>query len=396
MKLEKRVVLPNFLFILCLVYLILQLYRQNNATYMKGLYLLVLALALGQIHVTLAKRKLTVEIKETKLGNISKKEGTKLTLCLINHSFLQSPYIHIFLKPSYHATSKVFTQLCVTLPPHAHKEIELDYEGCYAGYEQLEIEKIILQDYFQIATRRVKQNLKASIAVLPEVTKLSRFNYLFRNMQAQKEGSQTTSIISQEGDINSELKPYIQGDSLKLVHWKLAARKDIYMVRQREEQIGVKQSCVMVLDPICKELDENKRAQLIDKTLVACISCIYEFLREERKVCLVYLKENTWDRLELTSVSQLELAAQAIGKGIMTQDQQLNGLERWPKAYLKHINKEKSSKLLITSALTTQLVNDIEEEKGLNVLEMEQGFLGREIYGQSWYLSSQYEVMRYV
>lgn len=390
----KKWVHPNYLLILVLIYIVVRLYFKTDPTLMKCFYILVLAFLLGQVHVKLLKPKIFITLKDDKPIVLNKQEGLDFTLVIRNTSFLQSPYLHIFLKPSYHAVSKEITRLCITLPPHSEKEIRISYEGKYSGKETLEIEKVVLQDFFQVARRRLKVSLKKEVVVLPEVVELKHLEDLLSNIRVWLEGNEILPRASEDGEISSELKPYQEGDALNLLHWKLVAKRALYMVREREIRAHMKREYIVVLDPIYKEQEAEERVVLIDKTLVSCLSYIAYLLKGEDKVTLIYFKEKTWEQLTLTSLLNVEEAAKVLGTyGMLSES---NMTERWPLEYLKAKGRWQMSKLLITSCLSNSLIEHLEEEKHVQVLEMKRSYLGDTLFGQTWYVSEQFEVMRNV
>lgn len=390
----KKWIHPNYLFILVLIYVVVRLYLKTDPTLMKCFYILILAFILGQVHVGYLRSKLFITLKDDRPVAINKQEGVEFTLVIRNTSFLQSPYLHIFLKPSYHAISKEITRLCITLPPYSEKEIRISYEGKYSGKEILEIEKVILQDFFQIARRRLEVSLKKEVAVLPEVVELKHLEYLLKHMRVKSERSEIVPKIVEEGEISSELKPYQEGDSLKRLHWKLVAKRDLYMVRERERGASIKREYIIVLDPVCKEQGLEKRASLVDKTLVSCISYMADILKSGDKVTLLYFKEKTWEQLTITSILNLEEAAKVLATYDILSKSNLT--ERWPVEYLKEKGEWQISKLFITPSLSPNLAEYLEEEKYVQVLEMKRSHLGEALFGQTWYVSQQFEVMRNV
>ncbi len=384
----------NSLFILGLLFLILALYLRTDPTYMKVLYAFLIAVFIAYLHVYLLSGQIEVGIIGEEAVQISKGESVELTLVIKNNCFLQSPYIHIFLKPTYHVVSKQYQSLCITLPPFSKKEIKIAYEGKYSGKDILEIEEVILQDFFQLAKKRHTSFGKKEVAVLPQIIELTKVNYLFSALSIDTDSTMSLPKPSKTAELSYELKPYKEGDSLKLLHWKIAARRDIYMVRQREEQVSVKEEYLMVLDPICAEKNEEMAARLIDKTLVMCISLVAFFLERDIEVTLVYDKEGHWQYITLTHNAHLGQLASILAQYGITTDANLE--ERLPYNYLRGIHKKEASKLVVTPAVNRSLLNHLDGEKNMNVLAMLRTVYLGECFGYGWYVTDEFEVVRNV
>ena len=394
MKKKKNKVAPNYLFILVILYLVVTLYLKTDATYMKFLTICIIGVVVSGLHVILVKPHLSFSIKDDTRVRINKKEGVELILSIQNKSWLQSPYIYIFLKPTYHVISKQYKSICMTLPPLTTKEIVIDYIGEYSGKDFMGIEEIVVQDYFGLIKWRIICCLQKEVNVLPQAMPLGKMEYLLNRIKVKAQAEDQIPVISSDGEVCHELAPYVEGDSLKLMHWKLLARRDIYMVRQREEHVVIKREYLFILDPICEETEEENRAKLVDKVLVACISCAYAFLKQEEKVTLIYKEENAWKQFtlsEITAVEQLAtLLSSYTGRGGRV------GEERWPYAYLKQNYPFEISKLFLTLTLSRNLGEQLEDEKYLNILEMKRSPWSGEGLLNTWYLAEEFEVKRYV
>ena len=394
MKGKKRRITPNYLFIVVTLYLLVSLYLKTDMAYMKFLTICILGGVISVIHLLVVKPCLSFAIKDESYVRINKKSQVELTINIQNKAWLQSPYIYIFLKPTYHVAAKQYDSICVALPPRSTKEITLEYVGEYSGKETLGIEEIVLQDYFGIMKRRIKCTLEKEVSVLPQVVALGKVENLLNLVKVKERDHEQIPVISSDGEVCHELAPYIEGDSLKLMHWKLLARRDIYMVRQREEHATIKREYVFILDPICEEQEKENRVRLIDKILVTSISLAYTFLKQGEKVTLIYKQNAMWQQLTLTEIMAIpQLAAEL--SGYIGNEGQV-GEERWPYEYLHQHYPFPMSKVFLTSYLSKYLCEELEEKKSLNVLEMKKGpWVGESLVG-TWYLTDEYEVIRYV
>lgn len=394
MKGNKRQITPNYLFIVVTLYLLVSLYLKTDMAYMKFLMICILGGIISVVHLFMVKPYLNFTIKDESYVRINKKAQVELTINIQNRAWLQSPYIYIFLKPTYHVVAKQYDSICVALPPRGAKEITLEYIGKYSGKEIIGVEEIVLQDYFGIMKRRIKCTLEKEVSVLPQVVALGKVENLLNLVKVKERDQEQIPVISSDGEVCHELAPYIEGDSLKLMHWKLLARRDIYMVRQREEHATIKREYIFILDPICEEQDKENRARLIDKLLVTSISLAHAFLKQGEKVTLIYRQNGVWQQLTLTEVMAIPQLATVLS-GYTGNEGQV-GEERWPYDYLHQHYPSPISKIFLTSYLSKDLSEELEEKRSLNILEMKKSpWAGENLVG-TWYFSDEYEVIRYV
>lgn len=103
------------------------------------------------------------------------------------------------------------------------------------GNIEFSIKKVWSNDFLGILRLPLFKNYiyKYPIIVIPELYEVpvfigkSQYRYIFENEAVQN------SFKNSGNDTNSENRPYIVGDSFKDIHWKLSAKTDELMVRQK-------------------------------------------------------------------------------------------------------------------------------------------------------------------
>ena len=129
------------------------------------------------------------------------------------------------------------------LLPKGTETVWLTFDTDYCGIMEIGLDSILIYDFLGIFYRRVKWKRRARIKVMPEF-ELMPLEITRRTREFQADAQE----FSQErrGDDPSEIyqvREYREKDSLKDIHWKLSAREEQLMIKERSFPLG----CVVLL-----------------------------------------------------------------------------------------------------------------------------------------------------
>lgn len=98
------------------------------------------------------------------------------------------------------------------------------YRGCYS----CEIKKISVVDPLRIIRLTKKTDVKATMVFLPRKMNL----YELKKSAMGTSSSSSVSRLSAEKEDFSHVRDYRDGDNIQLVHWKLTAKQDEFMIKE--------------------------------------------------------------------------------------------------------------------------------------------------------------------
>lgn len=388
----------------------LRIYQKPTPELIAVLYFTGIAYLLCQLYLSYIKKKIQIVVHPLP-HYLNKTERWTLEINLSNIGFLPVPYLYIFLKESYHVVPEQIKALCVTLPPHSQKKFTFEMRAKESGEEIIGIEKVILLDFFEVAQRKLPFSHLQPITVLPQPFVLKGVEYLMGQSYNSKKNQKPVAhfLKSQEGEVSYELKPYIEGESQRLMHWKLVAQRDIYMIREREILLHEKKVHLVILDPvICmpshplsfyqrfnplqrvrlKWQEEREKAFFKDKLINSTISYLIEILKNEESISFHYYKENQWQQVSIENKQQLVALGKALSKGVTTED---NLRVRWP----ENLEGTYTQQLLITIGGRRRTSSDLLQNQGLNILEVQRRSMNIEdVEEQYWYITSTHQIVR--
>ena len=129
------------------------------------------------------------------------------------------------------------------LIPKGEETVWLIFDTIYCGTVEISIDSIKVYDFLGIFYRKVRWSRKAQVKVMP-VFELMPLEITRRTREFQADAQE----FSQEkrGDDPSEIyqvREYREKDSLKDIHWKLSAREEKLMIKERSFPLG----CVVLI-----------------------------------------------------------------------------------------------------------------------------------------------------
>lgn len=185
-------------------------------------YALFSLLLICFVFILIAKKSIKLKL-DLKKHNIYVGEKLEYTICLKNNSIF--PYLFIDL---YDKSGQV--SITTNLMPLKNKVIDRFFVSKRRGIYQIGFISIKIKDPFGIFQVTRSFDSRCKICVYPRVYNLNM------SLPAKIEtGSIDTNNRTYEDYTNlSNLREYVDGDSLKKVHWKISAKKQKLYVKEYE------------------------------------------------------------------------------------------------------------------------------------------------------------------
>lgn len=164
-------------------------------------------------------------------------------------------------------------------------KVEIPVLATLPGIIELNVEKIYIKDLMGFVRLKKKITSDARVAVMPEI--IGEYNY---DRTALEQGSLESEESSKKGNDFSdvqEIREYIPGDKLMSIHWKLSAKRDILMVKDRAS-MSDRQLVALV------ELVKNNSNQL-NMILSSAYTLINQIVSDGTTVRLMYWSESRFE-----------------------------------------------------------------------------------------------------
>lgn len=136
--------------------------------------------------------------------------------------------------------------MVVPVKPLDVTEVEYPLSSSYVGNVEITAEKLILEDLLAFHAVTMEISVSQNVYIIPrgETEEDFSLNAFEHGMNEAEESRLRGSDFS---DV-SQIREYIPGDAVKNIHWKLSAKKDKWMVKERLQMSSRKLLILLKLD----------------------------------------------------------------------------------------------------------------------------------------------------
>lgn len=208
-----------------------------------------------------------IEVSVRTDTSIAKSESIMVTVTIKNRSVIPVVKANCRIEVKNKLTNQLNKQI---LPMSAESKGKtkgsFTVKSPYCGYLDVMVTELYLMDWFGFLPVRVRQTAKTHISVLPDTFLPNVFLHM---SMTEKEDADSWSPIK-KGNDQSELfalRDYVQGDSLKQIHWKLSAKKN---------QLIVKESSLPIEKSLLIFWDKNTKASVPEEmdAMAECVASV--------------------------------------------------------------------------------------------------------------------------
>lgn len=231
-----------------------------------------------------------------------KEEKLTGSIIIRNVSWLPILSGKIFLQVKKSITGET-EQFSMEIKALAKKDGKIDFlmDSDYMGTLDIAVLGIEVYSFFGCIKKVTQSKLRKEVMILPKTSEL--------HFPVQNSGIACSFFDDQEGGRKGNgpgeyfgIRPYVDGDSMKQIHWKLTGKTDEYMVK--EVEIPMMRIPLIFLETRV----EKKDAAMIDGLLEAFFSISQHMGEERQKHCLCWWDKgrNEWNFHTVENAVQLE------------------------------------------------------------------------------------------
>ncbi len=278
-----------------------------------GCYLLIALGAAAVISVAVCiYTKNAVSAAVTVSGDIlNRGDIVKVTLDIVKQGRIPSSIISAEFMSSFHFSAENASGNQVKAAFFASERITFsaEYRAMFFGKGKAGIACLTVTDYLGIISFRVNvSGGMAQIKVYPDIPAVNGREGLARSLSDAalfEESEETTqSLYAVSGTPGYEHRKYEPGDSLKLINWKLSAKKQELFVRRLEGSSGSEQ--LFLLDKSCSAAEEEKTARGEEQLAVeGMLGLLMQFAKSELPVKLMIRFSDSWEEISCLTPSDV-------------------------------------------------------------------------------------------
>ncbi len=270
------------------------------------LVIMILAPVLSVLMAFLLKKKVTAEIITNQLkGEYGhQNQESFFTIKLNNPTFWTSLDVKLIMKVenSFFGTAG---DMLLSVPIYSKKGYQLVVPliGELPGRITMTLKEVRIKDLMGFVFFRKKLDASGEMVVLPEYIhqEITDRTYFESGMLESEESTKRGNDFSDVQDI----REYIPGDKLMSIHWKLSAKRDILMVKDR---VSMSDKQLVILPELC-----NSSIYDLNNILVMTYSLVKTLVRDKLNVRLMYWSKNRFEYEDIR-IDYVEAVDEAFAK----------------------------------------------------------------------------------
>ncbi|MGN0578106.1 MAG: DUF58 domain-containing protein [Ruminiclostridium sp.] len=235
----------------------------------------------------------------------------KVTLDVVKQGRIPSSIISAEFMSSFHFSAENAAENQVKAAFFASERLSFsaDYRARFFGKGKAGIACLTVTDYLGLISFRINvTGGMAQVKVYPDIPAVNGREGLARSLSDSalfEESEETTqSLYAVSGTPGYEHRKYEPGDSLKLINWKLSAKKQELFVRRLEGSSGSEQ--LFLLDKACSNAEEEITAREEEQLAVeGMLGLLMQFAKSELPVKLMIRFSDSWEEISCLTPSDV-------------------------------------------------------------------------------------------
>lgn len=342
-------------YFLCIVISIFIAYFINGKGGVMLCACLLCGFILSLINFTLVKKKLDVKFK---YENISLRKGDVFSVCLevSKNTFMPTPYVEVKFKSSPKLSpTKAEIYKTALFSSKVPAQIKGEYKAVFSGKAEVEIEYVRLTDFLGLFSQNIYNKTQKEVAspkIIPDIPENVTTDDLLKTSSdsvAFDDSDEDTgeTIPFGQGTAGYEHRPYVVGDPVKKINWKLSSKRDIFMLRL-DEKIAVSKQ-ILILD-VLGEISTKEEFLNNDILIEGFLGLARIMLTHELNCDCWFYGENGWEMVEVCD----EKSLLDLQKSLENYDEKVLHAQRLPPI----LQKEKGtvSEIIFSNNLDVSLV----------------------------------------
>lgn len=281
---------------------------------------------------------------------LNKGDSVQLSVIIKKSGMLPTTVLTAEFFGSYNFEPKSPMKVCAVMFGRDECVFKSEYKAIYFGKGRLGLSAFTVSDFLGLCSYRIPiPHSMLEVKIYPDVPEISSRDSFARSLAdaALFDDSEDTtqSVDSFNGTPGYEHRPYVPGDSLKLINWKLSAKRGELLVRRLESSGGAEQ--LFILD---KKGADNDTNQL---TVEAMLGLAAQFAKMELPLRVCVRFDGLWEEITVQNPAD---AAQLRYK-MMDYAFADNDVNRFPNSF----SKERA--VIFSPCADNGLISFMEEKK---------------------------------
>ena len=234
---------------------------------------------------------------------LNKGENLQLEMVLKKRGFLPTAFIKFDFLNSPLFSSKETDDYCVVIFGHDEEIIRKTLTAVFFGSGRVGTDKIIISDYLGIFSFEIlNKELMNGVRIYPDIPDVSGRDSFARSLtdavafdESEEESASSDAVCGTPG---YEHRKYNPGDNLKLINWKLSAKRGELLVRKLEGTGSCEHSFALAFDNFF-----FPESQLAAEAMLGLASV---FAKAELPLVITICLDDKWQEFNVSNAADLQ------------------------------------------------------------------------------------------
>lgn len=276
-----------------------------------GAYLLIALITAAIISVSLCiYTRYCISLKtEVNSDVLNRGDVAHISVSIGRKGIIPTSLITAELYSSYHFSGEAEKNVRTVIYGREKYYGSFDFRAEYFGRGKIGVGNVVVSDYLGLISFRLNiPGTITSVKVYPDIPEINGREGLARSLTdaaAFDDSEETTeNAFSVSGYPGYEHRKYEPGDSLKLINWKLSAKRKELLVRKLEGSLGAEHT--FILDRGASREEDNLKARESEQLITeALLGLIGQFAKAELPVKLLIRFSDVWEEIPVTNPVEL-------------------------------------------------------------------------------------------
>lgn len=235
------------------------------------------------------KRSLTIELSKDQ-GTI-KNSKVPVTVKLHNKSFffITKLIVHVTMENELTGERKK-EQLIFAMNPFQQASFTMYFQSSHSGKVNIHISSMTLYDLFGFLKVVQPLDKRTDVFVFPtsyQIADQSKVKNIYEQHHLLEETTQRTGTSNEYLNI----RPYVAGDSVKQIHWKLSSKLDEIVIKETSDTKG--DAVFLLFESVIEDIKAKPSVEQIDTMFELFVSFIKTFLQEKNPVSIAWFNDKS-------------------------------------------------------------------------------------------------------
>ena len=294
----------------CLAVAVLLAYYITGTGGLFIVVLIIVALILDLVLSVVSSRKLSINLS-TDCEIANKGEKVKVKITPDNGTILPSGIIRVEIACSGNLSLQEEGIYRFVTAGNNPQSVEISLSADFCGMGEIFVKSLTVSDFLGIYDRKISCESCSQVKIMPPIPDAGTQGEVIKtvtdniNFDDSEEESEEQSLIP-TGIPGYDHRPYVPGDSLKRINWKISSKRGNLMVRLDEKSTGSSQIFYLDFPQTTDKIITKEYCRNADRIICGSLAMLSMLLKQGFESEYILFCDGIWENIEIRDEKGLE------------------------------------------------------------------------------------------